>query len=107
MELWRCVYPFAQLVRFCQHMVFETQQRVTFLTRSLLWSTLGAAPKQEPSLGCPVPPYCSSPEQMQLVSHAYRPVNWFHLPSLSCSTWVMNYACSFIELVAWPVYVLY
>ena len=79
--------------------VFETLQRMTFLTRSLLWSTLGAAPKQEPSLGCPVPPYCSSPEQMQPASHAYRPVNWFHLPSLSCSTWVKSHAAYCIELL--------
>ena len=87
---------------------------MTFLTRSLLWSTFGAAPKQEPSLGCPVPAYCSSPEQMQLASHAYFPVYWFHRPLLSCSVpreavrlaqvvalfidcalaWSVNYPCS-------------
>ena len=46
------------------------EEPVTFLTLPLLWSTFGAAPKLEPSLGWPVPPYCSSPRQTQLSSHA-------------------------------------
>ena len=46
---------------------------------------LGAAPKESPVLRLPFPRKWASSLTMAVASHASRPPNWFHTPSLSCA----------------------